>query len=341
MSLAADERAGPAAPRRHPVLMFLVRRIGAAVATLFVASVLIFAATQLLPGDAASAAMGKAANPAAVAELRHRLGLDQSVFAQYGDWLWSFVRGDLGDSAVALAGGATSAPVSEVIAEPLANSAILAVVTIVLTVPLTLGLGVLTGLRVGAITDHVLSTVSLALVALPEFVLAALLILLFFNGFDLLPPVALVASGESPLSRPAALVLPILTLLIIGVAVGMRQVRAGVAEVKERQYVTTARLNGVPERRVVRHYIVRNSVATSVQMLAQHIQYLLGGIILVEVVFAYPGIGKLLVSAVTARDFTEVQAITMIIGACYVALNILADLAVVFLVPKLRTTELA
>lgn len=338
MSTAVVEHAGR---RAHPVLAFLARRLVGAVATLLVASMLIFVATQLLPGDTASAVLGKAASPEAVAALRHRLGLDRSIVAQYADWLAHFVRGDLGDSAVALAGGAESAPVSAVIAGPLLNSATLALITLVLTIPLTLALGVFTGLRAGRTADHLLTTASLALVSVPEFVLASLLILVFFTGLQLLPPVALVAPGESPLADPTALVLPVLTLLIIGVAVGMRQVRAGVAEVARRQYVTMARLNGIAERRVVWRYIVRNSLAASVQMIAQNVQYLLGGIVLVEVVFAYPGVGKLLVDAVTARDFTEVQAITVLIGAFAVALNIVADLIVVFLVPQLRTTELS
>lgn len=310
-------------------------------ATLLVASVFIFMATQLLPGDAASAALGRDATPQALASLRHKLGLDRSVVVQYADWLWQFVRGDLGNSAVALGGGARSAPVSHIIAEPLLNSAILAAITMVLTIPMILGFGVLSGLRANRVTDHVLTTASLILASLPEFVLAALLTLLFFNGFDLFPPVALIPPGESPLGQPKALVLPVLTLLIIGVSIGMRQVRASVAETKERQYVAMARLNGLRERRVIWRYIVRNSLATSVQMIAQNVQYLLGGIILVEVVFAYPGVGSLLVNAVTARDFPEVQAITMIVGAFYVLTNIAADLLVVFLVPRLRTTELA
>lgn len=328
--------------RPHPVVVFLARRIVAGFLTLLVASMLIFFATQMLPGDPASLVLGRsAANPAAVHDLRLRLGLDRSVIHQYLSWLGTMLQGDLGDSVVGIAEGSDSAPISHIIAEPLGNSVVLALIAMALTIPLTIGLGVFTGLRSGRPVDHAITTVSLGLVALPEFALAALFVLLFFTVLGWFPPVALVAPGQSPLHDPSALVLPVLTLLVIGAAVGLRQVRAGVVEVMRQDYVFMARMHGIPERRVVRRYIVRNSMAASVQVITQNFQYLIGGIIIVEVVFAYPGIGSLLVNAVTARDYTEVQSISMLIGAFYVALNILADLIVVFLVPKLRTKEMS
>lgn len=305
--------------------------------TLLVASLLLFAATQMLPGDPASVVLGRGASPDAVAELDHKLGLDGSLPAQYADWISGVASGDLGDSAAALAQGADEAPIWDIMREPLLNTAILAGLTTLLMVPLALILGVYAGLRAGRRSDHVVSVASLALASLPEFALAALLVLVFFNLLDVLPSVALIPPGETPLTQPDKLVLPILTLLLITGSWGMRQVRAGVIEQLEKPYVTAARLNGIPEPRIKRAYVVRNSLATSVQVLTQNVQYLIGGIIIVEAVFAYPGLGKFLVDAVTARDFREVEAVGLIIAATYIVLNIVADLLVMLLVPRLRT----
>jgi peptide/nickel transport system permease protein len=159
----------------------------------------------------------------------------------------------------------------------------------------------------------------------------------FFTWLHLLPPVALLSPGQSPLSQPRALVLPVLTLLAVAVGAGVRQVRAGMIEVLQQDYVRFARLNGIGERRVILRYALRNALAPSVQIIAQNLQYLVGGIIVVESVFAYPGIGTYLVNAVAARDVTEVQAAAIILAALYIVINIAADLIVVFLVPKLRT----
>jgi peptide/nickel transport system permease protein len=326
-----------AARRRHPVAAFLVRRGIAAIATLLVASVVIFLATELLPGDPASVVLGRNANAAALQALRARLGLEHSLAYQYVHWLSGVLHGDLGNSATQLAQGATSAPISSLLGSPLINSALLAALTTILMIPLSLLFGVWSGIRAGRAADHAISVASLALASLPEFVVGAILLLVFFDALHLLPPVALVPPGTSPLAHPDALVLPVLTLLMITCGWAIRQIRAGVVEVGEHPYVAMARLNGFSERRVVWRYVVRNALAASVQVVAQNIQYLLGGIIVVESVFAYPGVGKLLVDAVGSRDFREVQAIAMIVAAFYVAVNILADLAVILLVPKLRT----
>jgi peptide/nickel transport system permease protein len=323
--------------RRHPVLEYLIRRLTAGLATLFVASVLIFVATETIGGNPASVVLGKSASPHALHLLEVKLGLDRSLLAQYFSWLGGALRGNLGNSAIALAQGATRAPITHLIGSPLLNSAVLAGLTTLLMIPVSVVLGVISGLRPDRALDRVISTFSLGIASLPEFVLASLLILLFFNVLKLLPPVAYVAPGQDPLSLPKELVLPVLTLLLITSGWSVRQVRAGVVDVLDRSFVAMARLNGLSDRRVVWGYIVRNSVATSIQVIAQNVQYLLGGIIIVESVFAYPGVGKLLVEAVAARDFREVQAVALVIAAVYIIVNILADLIVIFLVPRLRS----
>lgn len=321
---------------RHPIGVFLLKRTLAGIATLFVASLLVFLATNALPGNVAETVLGKNANPRTVAHLEAALGLDRSLISQYFSWLGGILHGDLGDSAVAVARGSSPASINSIIGTPLLNSLILGGLATLILIPLSLAIGVYTGVRAGKRADHVVSTITLLLGSLPEFVLGTFLVVIFFTQLDLLPPVAL-ASGQSPLAEPTALILPIVTLLGVSLAFASRQVRAGMIEAVRQDFVTSARLNGLPERRVMRRYALRNALAPSVQTFAQAIQYLIGGIIVVEAVFAYPGIGQLLVNAVTTRDATEVQAIALLLAAIYIVINILADLLVVFLVPKLRT----
>jgi peptide/nickel transport system permease protein len=320
-----------------PVLRFIVRRSFGALAGIVAASVVIFVGCQLLPGNAASVVLGRSGDPAAVAALNRSLQLDKPAVQQYSDWLRGFVRGDLGDSAVGLAQGARHAPIWPLISNPVKNSVILAVITALLMIPLSLGLGVLAAVYAGRFIDNVVSLGSLAAISLPEFVIGSLLVGVFFVGFDLLPPVAIVAPDASPLDSPTKLILPIGTLLLASLAAGIRMVRAGMLEVLQTEYVQAARLNGLSERRVLWRYGLRNALAPSVQIFALSIQYLFGGVIVTESVFAYPGLGKQLVSAVQSHDDTQVQAIAIILATVYILINILADLLVVVLVPKLRT----
>ena len=323
-------------PRVGPVSGFVGPRVVGAVAALFVASILIFVGTSILPGDAASVVLGRGGTPAKVQELKRQLGLDRPAYREYVDWLEGIVKGDLGDSAVGLAQGEKHAPIWPLISDPVKNSLILAGVTALLMVPLSLLLGVAAGVFAGKPLDHLVSGASLAAIALPEFVIGSLLVGVFFVGLHLLPPVAIVPPGEDPLSHPTKLVLPVLTLLLASLAAGVRMVRAGMVEALQTEYVQVARLNGLSERRVLWRYALRNALGPSVQVLAQNLQYLIGGIIVTETVFAYPGLGSTLVDAVQNRDITMVQSVAMLIAFVYVMLNLLADFLVVLLVPKLR-----
>jgi peptide/nickel transport system permease protein len=340
---ATDAIAGteprPAGRRRgHPVGRFVARRLAAGLVTLLVASALIFVATNALPGDVAQVVLGRYATPARVEALRARLDLNHSLVVRYGQWLGRAATGDLGQSAVQVANGAPRAPVWQLIRTPLRNSTILALATIILLIPLSLVAGMAAAVRAGRPTDYVLSYTALVIGSLPEFVVGTFMIAVFFSWLHVFPPVALVPPGTSPLSNLNALVLPILTLLGVSLAFSARQVRAGVVEALKQDYVRMARLGGMPERKVLLRYALRNSLAPSVQTFAQSIQYLFGGIIIVESLFSYPGIGQLLVQSVSERDFTLIQGITLVLAALYIAINIAADLIVVFLVPKLRTS---
>jgi peptide/nickel transport system permease protein len=321
----------------HALVRFVVRRVAAALLTLFVVSILVFAATDILPGDAASAILGKTASPQNVAEVRDLMGLDRPAYERYADWLGGLVRGDLGNSAAGYAQGG-ELPIWNDVKGKIANSLVLAGLTTLLMIPISLALGVASGLKAGRPSDHAISIGSLAVISLPEFVIGSLLILLFFAWLDVLPPVSLIPPGASPLAEPSKLVLPILTLLGVTTAASVRMVRAGTVEVLRTNYVQMARLNGFRERLVVWRYVLRNALAPSVQVFAQNIQFLIGGILVTEFLFSYPGVGKELVDAVNIRDVREVQSLAMVIATVYIGLNLLADLIVVLLVPKLRTS---
>ena len=321
---------------RHPIVAFLIRRIAAGLATLLVATMLIFAAVQVLPGNVASVVLGRNATPARVAALRADLHLNDPLPTRYVTFLGNLVAGHLGDSSAALAQGQTL-PVWQVIKDPLRNSLVLAVLTIILYVPLCLVLGTLAGLFAGRKADYAISLGALSIGAMPEFLVGTLLIVIFFTKLNLLPPVSQITPGQTPFSHPTALILPVLTLLLVSTAFGTRLVRASVVEVLREDYVAMARLNGQPERRVILRYTLRNALGPGIQALAQTVQYLIGGIIITESVFDYPGIGSKLVQAVSVRDVQEIAVISAILATVYVFTNILADLAVMLAVPKLRT----
>lgn len=322
----------------HPILRLLVRRILAGIVTLFVVSILVFAATDLVPGDAASAILGKQATGAQLRDMRIKMGLNHPAAVRYGNWLSGLVRGDLGNSSAGYAAGGRVSIWSEV-KDPIENSLVLAGITFLLAIPLSLALGVAAALRATRTSDTVISVTTLALGALPEFVLGSALIVVLFSWLNLLPPVSLVAPGSNPLADPSKLVLPVLTLLGVTAGVAVRMVRAGMLDTLRADYVKMARLNGIHERVVVSRYALRNALAPSIQVFALILQYLLGGIIVVEFLFAYPGIGKELVDAVVIHDNLVVQTIAMLLAAAYVSINIVADVLVVVIVPRLRTAH--
>src|SRR4051794_7039115 len=321
----------------HPVLWFLARRIAAGVLTLFVVSVLIYGAVLVLPGDVTQVVLGKEGTPDRIAAVKAQLDLDQSPPERYVHWLGGVVTGDLGNSTAALVQGQT-VRVSAAIGEPFRNSLVLAGITLVVFIPLCVFLATFSALRAGRPVDHGISLVALALGSMPEFLIGTLLIVIFFSKLGVLPAVSSIGPGESPLSHPNALVLPVMTLLAVAIAFGTRLLRASIVEVLRDDYVTMARLNGVRERRVVARYVLRNAMAPSVQVLAQTAQYLVGGIIITESLFNYPGIGNTLVQSVLVRDPQMVSVIAILLAAIYISINIVADLAVVLLVPRLRTT---
>ncbi|MFN0153583.1 MAG: ABC transporter permease [Gaiella sp.] len=312
---------------------FVIRRLLLGVVTLFVASLVIFAATQALPGDAARAILGRSATPESLAELRQQLGLDRSVFEQYWDWITGVFTGDLGLSL------ANRLPVTEVLGERLVYSFFLMLIAAAISIPFGVALGAISARRRDSAFDQVTSVTTLGLAALPEFVVGITLAVLFSTTvFQVLPSVIVTTPGVGPWHYPKELVLPVLTLVIAVVPYTARIMRASTVEILESDFVEMARLKGLSERRVLWRHAVPNALAPSFQVAAINLAYLAGGIVVVEAVFNYPGIGLLLVDSVRARDMPVVQALALIIAGLYVTLNLLADVATILVSPRLRTS---
>ena len=334
---AAPAAAPATAPKiGHPLARLAARRVAEGVLTLLVLSGLVFIATSILPGDAASAVLGKQATPAALHAMRQSMGLDRPLIAQYGHWLYGLLHGNLGDTAAGYASGGQVSVWSQ-ISGKLGNSLILAGCAFVPIIVVSVLLGVFSALKAGRWQDQLIAATTLVPAALPEFVLGTVLLAVFFTWLDVLPPVSFVLPGTNPLSNWTMLVLPILTLVGVTVGPAARMIRAGMLEALEADTVAVARLNGIRELRVIWRYALRNALAPSIQVFALIAQYLVGGLLIVENLFAYPGIGQELVNAVTIHDDLEVQSVTMLLAAFYVAVTIVADLLVMIVVPKLRT----
>jgi peptide/nickel transport system permease protein len=316
---------------RHPMSTYVLRRIAIGVLLILIVSVIVFAATQVLPGNAAKQVLGRFASPQAVRQLEKQMGLNRSAIAQYWAWLSAMLHGHLGQSL------ANQEPVSTFIGPRFFNTVVLAACTLVVLIPLSLGLGIYAGIRSGGWIDHGISTLTLGMISLPEFVTGTLLAVVIGVTLGLLPPASLVPPGTDPLTQPRLLVLPVVTLLISLTAYSVRMVRAGIIEVMRSEYVQSARLNGMPERRLILRHVLRNALGPAVQVIALTVEWLVGGVVVVETVFQYPGIGAGLVTSVSLRDIPVVQAIALIIAAFYITVNIVADVVVVLLNPKLRT----
>jgi peptide/nickel transport system permease protein len=331
---------GTALPRRHRrprvfrgITGFIVRRTLLGVLTLFVASIIIFAATQALPGDPARAILGRTATPESLAALREQLNLDRPVVGQYWDWLSGVLTGDLGTSLVA------GRPVTELLGSRIVNSAFLMLIAALISVPLAILIGAVSARRRDGPIDHTLSVLTLALAALPEFVVGiAFVVLLGTTVFTVLPPVSLIPPDSAPWNYPKELILPTLTLVVAVTPYIARIMRASMVEVLESEYVEMARLKGLRERKVVWRHALPNAIAPTIQVTAINLAYLAGGIVVVEFVFAYPGIGAALVDGVANRDIPIVQAVALLIAGVYVVLNLIADVATILVSPRVRTT---
>jgi peptide/nickel transport system permease protein len=302
--------------------------------TLFGVSVVVFAATQALPGDAARSILGRNATPQSLAALRAQLHLEEPATTQYLHWLGGVLTGDPGRSLSA------DEPVSELIGKDAENSAVLVLITALICIPLSLVLGAFAAFRRDGLFDHGSSAVLLGLAGIPEFVTAIVLVaLLATTVSQVLPAVSVIPPNSAPWNHLDELVLPVLVLVLAVTPHIARLMRASMIEVLESDYIEMARLKGLTPRRVLWRHAFPNALAPVIQVVALNLAYLAGGIVVVEYVFAYPGIGSEFVGAVTNRDVPTVQALALLIAAVYVLLNLCADVGTILVSPRLRTSR--
>jgi peptide/nickel transport system permease protein len=311
---------------------FILRRLLLGILVLILVSILVFLATQALPGDPARAILGRSATLASLAALRRQLHLDQPVLEQYLTWVTGLLHGDLGRSLAA------QEPVSTLLSPKLVNSAVLVALAAVLSIPLAIAIGAWAAFRREKVFDTTSSNLLLLLAALPEFVVALVLVILFATTVShVLPAISTVPPGSRPWNNWEALVLPTLTLVIAVAPYVARIMRASMIEVLESDYVEMARLKGLSERTVLMRHALPNAIGPVFQVIAINLAYLAGGVVVIEYVFNYPGIGSALQDAVVNHDLPVVQALAMLIAAVYVLLNLMADVATILVTPRLRT----
>ncbi|ANN15964.1 ABC transporter permease [Amycolatopsis orientalis] len=307
------------------------RRLATGAVLLALLTFVVYVGVDLLPGDPVTSRLGPNTSPDRVAELKQHLGLDRPVLTRYGEWVTGLFRGDLGTSA-------SGRPVVDILSGRIGNSAVLAALSVLLLVPLSLVLGLAAASWRGRTADKVLSAGALLLVSVPEFVVASALVLVFAVSLRLVPAVSLVPVGESSLNHPDVLVLPVLSLLLVGLAYAVRVIRASACSVLDSPHVECLRLSGASRGTVLRRAVVPAVLPVAVQVWLVTGVAFAGGAVLVEKVFGYPGIGEPLVASVQSGDLPVVQALVLVLGAAMLAALVLADLAVVLLTPRLRTS---
>jgi peptide/nickel transport system permease protein len=329
----APERVGPPskAARPHPIRDLLIKRSLIGILTLILVSILVFAATQTLPGNAASAVLQNTATPQRLHALEVQLGLTRPAVEQYWTWLTGVLHGNFGTSL------ANGQPVGTLVGGRILNSLVLVVLAGAIGTLIGVGLGVLAAARRDSVFDHVLSVTSLAVTALPEFVVAVVLVI-FFAAVVIhwFPAVSVFVPGTAPWSNPRELVLPVATLVIVVVPYVFRMMRASMIDALESDYVQMARLKGVPKWRVLLFHALPNAIAPTIQVIGLTFLYLAGGVVVVEYLFNYPGLGQALVSAVSDRDIPQIQAIVLVLAAFYIAVNILTDVIALAVSPRRR-----
>ncbi|HUG07577.1 MAG TPA: ABC transporter permease [Acidimicrobiia bacterium] len=309
---------------------FVLRRIGLALITLVVLSILVFIGTQLLPGDVGRRILGPFANQEAVDALNARLGTDRPVHIQYWDWITSAVTGDLGFSI------SFSRPVNELMGRALGNSLKLAALAFVIVVPLALLGGIVAALRRGTLTDRIITVGGLSATVIPEFVSGIVLIVVFAVGLGWLPGTAAAPPGSGFFTQMRYLILPAIPLVLVLFGYIARITRAGVIEALDADYTRTAILKGLPRSTVIRRDVLRNALLPTIAVIASQVGYLIGGLVVVEVLFGYQGVGKLLFDAARNADFPLLAGGVLVVGVAFQVSMLLADIAYSILNPRIR-----
>lgn len=306
------------------------RRLGLSLLTLALLSVVVFAGAQLLPGDVGRAILGPLADPEAVAAINHEVGADRPAIETYFTWIGNFLTGDMGRSYT------FRSPVAPFVGNALANSLKLAAVVFVIVVPLSIGAGVFAAMRAGRWPDRVISVVSLSLTVIPEFVSSIALILILGIWLRWLPISAATRPGTPALEQLRHLVLPALPLVIVLFGYIARMARAGTLEALDSDYTRTAVLKGLPQRTVIFRHVLGNALLPTITVVAAQVGYMIGGLVVVESLFRYQGIGSLILTAARGKDFPMLEAGILTVGAIFVATTLMADTLYTVLNPRLR-----
>ncbi|MEX0345357.1 MAG: ABC transporter permease [Rhizobiaceae bacterium] len=313
-----------------PVLKLVAQRLSLGILLLFAVSILIFVGTQILPGDVAQAILGQSATEQALANLRRDLGLNDPAYVRYLNWLGGVLTGDLGTSL------ANGTDIAEAIGRRLFNTLFLAAVAAIVAVPLSILLGLLAVRYRNRWPDKMISAVTLASISLPEFFIGYLLIFFVAVQLGWFPSVATVFDGMSFGQRLSAVALPAATLTLVVLAHMMRMTRAAILNVMQSAYIETAELKGVSAFDIIRKHAFPNAIAPIVNVVMLNLAYLVVGVVVVEVIFVYPGMGQYLVDHVAKRDVPVVQACGLIFAAIFIGLNMLADIIAILTNPRLR-----
>lgn len=308
-------------------------RIVLAGVTLLLVSLIVFAMLEVLPGDVASRILGRDATPESLAVLRDQLGLDRPAYVRYFAWLGGLLTGDLGTSLV------SNRPVPQILAPRIFNTVLLSLYAFILYVPLTVIPALVQAMRRDRGADHALSVATLVLLSMPDFLLATILLLTFVVYVPLLPAISLVDESSEAWEYFRAMTLPALTLAIVMAVYAVRMLRDNLIEVLDSDYVRMAELKGLSARRVLLRHALPNALVPTLNVTALNLAYLVGGVVVVEKVFSYPGFGSLLVDSLQLRDLPVIEVTVMIAALVYVAANLIADIAAVLLNPRLTSSS--
>lgn len=309
---------------------YILRRLGLILVTLALVSVIVFALAEVVPGDIGQTILGREASPQQIAELERELGYDRPLHVRYLDWVGGFVTGDWGESV------ALRTPILPLALGRLGNSLQLAFVAMIVIVPISVAFGVLAGLNEGRLIDRATSVIGLSLIGIPEFVSGVILLVIFGVALGWFPVTAEVPPGAGPIETLHRLFLPSIPLMFVLFGYISRMARAGTIDTLESQYVRTAVLKGLPRRRIVLRHVLPNAMLPTITVIGTQVGWLVGGLVVIEALFNYPGIGQLLLDSAHSHDVPVLEATVLLVGVIYMVSVLVTDLIYGLLNPRIR-----
>jgi len=312
------------------MMRMVLQRLGIGIVTLFVVSVIVFVITSILPGDVAAIKLGQSATPETLAALRAELGMDKPGYVRYFLWLGNMATGDLG---ISKAGGAT---IASLIDSRIGNTLMMAGLVSLISIPISISLGLWAAMHPGTRLDRIVTFGTLSTISVPEFFIATIMVLVFAVKLKWLPATLYLTGDETFFELLKAIAMPLITLVIVVSAQMIRMTRAGILNVMSSPYIEMAILKGVPRKRIILRHAMYNAIGPIVNVIALNLAYLVSGVVIVETIFSYPGLAKLMIDGVQTRDLPLVQACAMIFCAVYVVLILIADIASILSNPRLR-----